>query len=173
MKDVIWKTIAPEFKVEEFGEGWEKLESEILVLIYGLRRFLPDGARILINCAYEDRKGGHGKGRALDFRIVGMHGYTACINVIEAYLRTKKLENLVAFGIYPEWGVELGDKERIGLRPGFHLEAEEERREQPRRWGARYKKNENGTLFLRDGKPVQEYVTYEAAFKSIKRTYTV
>jgi len=165
---IIWNAIAPFFTPEEFGDGWEELRPEILIPLFRLRLDLPDAgdSKIIINCGYEDRSGGHGKGLAVDFRIILKYGnfYAAC-GVVESFLKKYGLEHLVALGIYPEWG--------DGKRPGFHLEAEEIRRESPRRWGARYKRDTDGALFLRDGKAVQEYIAYESCLKNINGGYRI
>lgn len=165
--EIIWRTINPLFTKEEFGDGWENLRPKIIVPLFHLRESLPDGYKIIINCAYEDRPGGHGKGLAIDFRIVAARetSFSACVGLVESFLRQHDLENFMALGIYPEWG--------NGERPGFHLEAEEEERERPRRWGAKYKRDTDGELFLRDGMPVQEYIAYDASLKSIGGAYSV
>ncbi len=152
--EIIWKTIAPTLTPDDFGEGWEELRPEILIPAAHFASTLPDGHKIII-------AGGHhaADGMAVHFRISSRNSlFTAHIGLVESFLRRHDLENLMAIGIYPEW-----DK---GNHPGFHFEAERERRDVPRRWGGRYKRNEDGTLFLREGQPVEERVAWETALKT-------
>jgi|GEM_PF-4902688 len=163
--EIIWQTIAPFFNKNEFGEGWENLRPEILVPLFHFRQTLPEGHKIIINCAYEDRPGGHGKGLAIDFRIHNQQiNFASHVGLLESFLRRHDLEKHVALGIYPEWG--------NGQRPGFHLEAEEKPFNSPRRWGAKYERNEKGEPVRQGGQFVQKYIGYAEAKKLIGGQYS-
>lgn len=160
-KKIVWRLLEPFFKKEEFGKDADKMGIEILMLIRRIRQELPAPRKIIINCAYEDRPGGHGRGDALDFRIPGWD-LLAAESFLQGFFRKYDIENLVAFGIYPEWG--------NGERPGFHIETEHKIRERPRRWGGIYKRNADNSIFLRDGAPVPEYIAYGSSIEKIKKS---
>jgi hypothetical protein len=156
---MIWKLLKPYFKRSEKWGDPDKMNLETLFLMFRLRISLPPGWVIIINCGYEDRHGGHGRGDAIDFRIVKIGSKEARKDFLQAekmlqeFLDKFDLQDKVALGIYPEWGG--------GKRPGFHIEIERKDVDHPRRWGARY--------IFEKGKQKQEYIAYDLSLEEAKK----
>jgi hypothetical protein len=150
-KEAVWKMIAPVFDKKEFGEEADKINPEILFFIFLLNGELPAGKKIIINGA---------SSYSIDFTIPRLN-LLAAESLIQRFLRKYELETLVALGICPEWG--------DGELSGFHIELEDKIKERPRRWGMAYKRNPDGELFLREGKPVEERIAYEVSIERVKK----
>lgn len=147
----VWELVKPYFNPKENWGNHSKINPVLLWILWEFRKSFPDGGFLNINCGYEERDtgGGHPEGRAVDFWVKGID-FEVIEEKLQQFLISLNLENWVALGVYPEWGG--------GKRPGFHLEIENERRDKPRRWGARYKENGN-----------QEYIAYDLAMANYKR----
>lgn len=167
--EVIWKSLAPIITPEKIGEGWENMRPEILVPLYRVFQELPEYYGLWISGAYREGKGAHGEGLAVDIELSNGNSketsLKGSINILDGIIKRLEFEKLIALGIYTE-----GENDRC---PGFHLEAEKEERPTPRRWGVRYKRNEDGSLFMRDEKPIKERIAYEAALKMLGSHYRV
>jgi hypothetical protein len=157
---MIWQLLSPYFNREEKWGDPDRMNFEILFLLFRLRITLPHGWAIIINCGYEDRPGGHGRADAVDCRIVRIGSKEArgdffkAEKLLQDFLDKFDLQDKVALGIYPEWGG--------GKRPGFHIEIERKDISKPRRWGARY--------IIEDGKQKQKCdIAYDAALENAKK----
>lgn len=153
---IIWKAFSSLFTPADFGKGHENLRPELLVLLFSFRQYITNGGKIIIT------KGSHRGGKAVHFRIAGGHGdFQSHVDMLESFLEKRGLKNWVGIGIYPE--IE---------QPDIHLEVEDNFKQSPRRWGAKYKRDVDG-LFLRDGLPVEEVVSYECARKKTNELFRV
>lgn len=156
---MIWKLLKPFFARKEKWGDPDKMQAEILFFIYRLRASLPAGWVVIINCAYEDRSGGHGRGDAIDFRIVKIGSkevrkdFFKAEKMLQDFLDKHELQASVALGIYSEWGG--------GKKPGFHIQTERRNVDKPRRWGAKY--------VYEKGKREQKYIAYDLALENSKK----
>ena len=103
--DLLWRTIK-HFKPEEFNYPDEFINNGGFVLLQKLDEFREFvGKPIIIHSDFRPGdKGQHGKARAVDIHIKGMH-------VIDQFLCAEKSGLFTGIGIYPNWN-----------NPGLHLD---------------------------------------------------
>ena len=157
--EMIWELIKPYFSRKEKWGNPDKMSPELLTFLYLFRKTFTEGVYMLINCGYEQRKngGGHPDGRAVDCRIVRCP-FEVAEEKLREFIQKYNLEKYIALGVYPEWGE--------WRRPGFHIEIEKSKQSHPRRWGATYARDADGSFLFKDKKLIQKYIDYDLALKN-------
>lgn len=117
--DILWQDIKY-FKKEEFNHPDEFINNGGYVLLQKLDEFREFvGKPIIIHSDFRPGdKGQHGKARAVDIHIKGMH-------VIDQFLCAEKFGKFTGIGVYPNWN-----------NPGLHLDIRHLDEGEPfHRWG--------------------------------------